>query len=124
MEATARRGLRLLYWILGQEVSVGNNATAFHQRRADEVTLLIHIGIDLVGDAVVALILLEADIVRCRSHPYILSIELKRRLPDAQMMPLLHDRDRFGTSEAEILRASEEVEFAHRHFHVGLLLDR
>jgi len=59
-----------------------------HSRRLE-----IDIGIDLVGDAVVALIAFESDIVRGGADPQGFAVDLERRFPDTQVIARPDDTD-------------------------------
>src|ERR1700745_2579402 len=85
------------------------------------VAFEINVGIDLVGNTVVALVTLESDVVRGGADPQSLASDLKGCLPDAQMVTGSNDADRFSMSPAVILRPAEKVELAHGHGQVGFL---
>ena len=63
---------------LGDQAGVGKGLL-------DIVALEVDIGINFVGDSVVALVALEADVVSCGAHPKRLTINLKWRFPDATL---------------------------------------
>src|SRR5712692_7558435 len=87
----------------------------------DIVALKVDVGIDLVGDAIIALIPLEADVVSGGADPESLALDLKRRFPDAQVIAGGHNGDGLSVSPAVILRAAKEVKLAHGHGEIGFL---
>ena len=87
----------------------------------DVVALEVDVGIDLVGDAIIALISLEADVVCGGADPESLAVDVKRRFPNAQVIAGGDNRNRLGVGPAIILRASEKVELTHGHRQIGFL---
>jgi hypothetical protein len=73
------------------------------QTAADVVALAIDCRIDLVSDAVVALVFGESNIVSARSDPHLIVFPFERSLPNAEMMAACHHGDRFGHLVAKIL---------------------
>src|SRR5215472_1780858 len=120
MKATAGGRFGFLQGIVGKEVGDFSNEASRGKRLLQVVALQVNIGIDLVGNSVVALVPFEADVMRRGAYPERLSINLKRSFPDAQMVAGLYDADGFCVRPAIILRAAKQIELAHRHGHVGL----
>ena len=85
------------------------------ERFLDVVALEVDVGIDLVGDAVVALVAFETDVVCGGADPERFAIDLERRFPDAQMIARCDDADGLGVRPTVILRPAKEVELAHGH---------
>src|SRR5207244_6251273 len=83
------------------------------------VALEIDIGIDLVGDAIVALVAFESNVMRGGADPQCLPFHLERCFPDAQMVARSDDAEGFGVRPAVILGAAKEVQLAHRHGQVS-----
>src|SRR5215469_9418263 len=120
MKATAGGRFRFLQGIVGKEVSDFSNEARRGKRLLHVVALQVNVGIDLVGDPIVALVPFEADIVRRRAYPERLSINLKRSFPDAQMVARFYDVDGFRVRPAVVLRTAKEIKLAHGHGHVRL----
>jgi hypothetical protein len=74
------------------------------------ITLPVDFRVDLVGDSVIALIALEADVVRAGADPERLSFYLHGRFPESQMMARGDHRHGLGMRVAEILGTAEQVE--------------
>src|ERR1700687_4140949 len=120
MEAAAGVSLGFLHSIVGEEVGDFRDEARGNEGLFDIVALKINIGIDLVGDAVVALIAFESDVVGCGAEPQRLALNLERGFPDAQMVARTDDTDGFGMGPAVILRTAKEIELAHAHGQGGL----
>src|SRR5438309_1479350 len=84
------------------------------------VTLQVDVGIDFVSDAIVALVAFKPDVMSGRAYPQRFSLDLKRSLPNAQMVARFCDVKRLRVRPAGVLRPSEEVELAHGHGQIGL----
>jgi len=56
------------------------------ERFFDVVAFEVDVGIDLVGDSVIALVAFESNVVRGGADPERLAVDLKGSLPDAQMV--------------------------------------
>lgn len=87
----------------------------FLQAASDIFAFAIHAGINLVGDASVALVFGEADVMRPGTDPYGLPVPRNRRLPQPEVMAAGDHRDRFCLLIAEVLRAAKHIERAHGH---------
>src|SRR5256885_16959856 len=96
MKCAAGVGGSLLHGIVGKEVRDCGDQACVAESLFDIVALEIDIGIDFVGDPVVALIAFEADVVGGGADPQSLAIDLERRFPDAQMIAR-SDEDRKST---------------------------
>ena len=86
VEAAAGGGLGFLHWICGQDVSDFRDQSRGSESFFDVVALEVDVGIDLVREAVVALILFEADIVGGGADPERSAVDLEGRLPYAQVI--------------------------------------
>src|SRR5579872_2655047 len=75
METSARRGLRFPHRIAGREMRRPCGGAGVSETGREVFAFLIDIRIDLVGEAVVALVALEADVVSCRADPYRFAID-------------------------------------------------
>jgi len=69
------------------------------ERFFDVFALEVDVGIDLVGDAVVALVAFESDVVRGGADPERFTFDLERGLPDAQMVARSDDADGLGVRQ-------------------------
>src|SRR5260370_19879311 len=119
MKSAAGGGFGFLQGVLRKEVRGLGDEASGSESFFDVVAFQVNVGIDLVGDAVVALIAFEADVVRRFAYQHSFAFYLVGRLPAAQMVARSDEAYGFGVSPAVILRAAEEVELAHRHGHVG-----
>jgi hypothetical protein len=69
VEGAAGGGIGFLHGIFGKEVRDFDDETGAGQRFLHVVAFEVDVGIDLVGNAIVALIAFEADIVSGRAYP-------------------------------------------------------
>src|ERR1017187_3376952 len=83
------------------------------QAPGNVVALAIDCWIDLVGDAVVPVILGEANIVSAGAAPYLAAFPGKWCLPDAEVMAAGNHGDGLGHFVAEILPPSEQKQRTH-----------
>ena len=120
MEGAASGGLGFLHGIFGEEMGEFRNEAGGRKSFLDVVALEVDIGIYFVGEAVIALIPLETDIVRGGADPEHPAIDGERRFPDAQVIARSHDGDGFGVGPAIVLRPAEEIKRAHGHGEIGL----
>jgi len=80
MEGAAGGGCGLLHGIVGKEVRDLGDEARGRESFFDVVALKINIGIDLVGNAVVALIAFESDIVGGSADPQGFAVDLETAL--------------------------------------------
>src|SRR6516164_5540983 len=123
MKRTAGCGSRFFQRIAGREVRDLRHQSCAAQCLFDVVALQVDIGIDLVGDAVVALIFLEANVVSSGAYPQRVSVDGEGSLPDAKVVARGDHCDGLGVGPAIVLGAPEKVQRAHRHGKVRLLGD-
>src|SRR5437762_5081813 len=119
MKGPASGGLSFFHGIVGKEVRDLGDQARGGESFFDVVALKIDIGIDPVGNAVVALVAFESDVVGGGADPQGFAVDLERRFPDAQVIARSDDADGLSVRPAVILRAAKEVELAHRHGQVG-----
>src|SRR5437762_5091364 len=81
----------------------------------------VDVRIDFVRDAVVAPIAFESDVVRRSADPNGLSVHLKWRFPDTQVIARCDHGNRLRVRPAVILRPAEKIKLAHWHRPVGFL---
>jgi hypothetical protein len=86
MEAAAGGGFGFFHGIAGEIVGDLGDEARGGERFFDVVALEVDVGVDFVGQAVVALVFFEADIVGGGADPKGLAVDLKRGFPDAQMV--------------------------------------
>src|SRR5258708_3816021 len=103
MERATRRCVRFLQGIGRRDVAQDGDLACRVQRLAQVLALLVDIGIDLVGQPIVALVLLKTDVVSGCTHPNRVSLKVHRGTPYPQMVPLLHHLDRLCMFVTEIL---------------------
>src|SRR5437016_5808458 len=115
VKVAAGGGLGFFHGIVGKEVGDLGDEARRSKSFFDVIALEIDIGIDLVGNAVVALIAFESDVVGGGADPQGFAIDLEVRFPDAQMVARSDDTDGFSVCPAVILRAAKEVELTHGH---------
>lgn len=77
MEGSAGGGVRFFQGIVGREVGKLFHLTGAEQSFFDVIALEINVGINFVGETIVALIALEADIVGGGADPNGFPIALK-----------------------------------------------
>src|SRR5258706_1859137 len=121
MESAAGGGLGFFHGFFGEEMRDFCDEAGGRESFLDVVTLEVDVGIDFVGDAVVALVALESDIVSSGTDPKGFAVDLEGRFPNAQMVARSYDTDGFSVGPAVILRTAEEVELAYGHGQVGFL---
>src|SRR5713226_5686097 len=119
MESAAGGGLGFFHRFIGEEVRNFCDEAGGGESLFDKVTLKVDVGIDLVSDAVVALVAFESDVVSSGTDPKRLALDLKWRFPDAQMVARPDDADGLSVGPAVILGAAKEIELAHRHGQIG-----
>src|SRR5437660_5648485 len=108
MEAAARRCLRFLHRLVGQEVSDLRNQPRACKGLLNVITLEVNVGIDFVGDAIVALVAFKTYVVRSSADPDGCTVHLKRRFPNTQMIARFDDADRLSVGPAVILGAAKK----------------
>src|SRR5205809_7629567 len=96
MKSAASCGLGFFHWIVRQEVGNSGNETRGSQSILNVVALEINIGIDFVGDAVVALVTFESGVVSSGADPSRSTFHPERRLPHGPMIPRSDDPQRLG----------------------------
>lgn len=69
MKAATGRGLCFLDWICGSEVRDLGDEPGRRERFFDEVAFQVDIGIYFMCEAIVAVVFLKADVVRCSANP-------------------------------------------------------
>ena len=89
MKATAGGRFGALQGIVGKEVRDFTNDAGRSKRLLHIVALKVDIGIDLVGNSIIALVPFYSDIMSRSAYPERRSINLKRSFPDAQMVTLM-----------------------------------
>src|SRR6266852_9603138 len=120
MEGAAGSGLGFFHGIVREEMRDVDDEARRGESSFDVVALEIDIGIDLVGDAVVAPVAFESDVVGGGANPKRFSVDLERRFPYAQMVARSDDADGLSVGPAVVLRTPKKVEFTHRHGQIGL----
>ena len=123
MKRAARSGLGFLERVVRQKMGDRGDEAGGAQRFLDIVAFEVDVRIDFVGDAVVALVALESDIVRRGAHPKGPAAHQEWRFPNAQMIARTDDGDGFGMGPAIILRTAKEVKLAHGHRQIGVFRD-
>jgi len=116
--AGGRRGF--LQGMVGEQVSDFANQTRRGKRLLQVVALKVNIGIDLVGNSIVALVPFESDVMSRSAYPERFSMNLIRSFPDAQVVAGLYHANGFGVRPAVVLRTAKQIELAHGHGHIGL----
>src|SRR5436309_6345833 len=96
--AGGRRGF--LQGMVGEQVSDFANQTRRGKRLLQVVALKVNIGIDLVGNSIVALVPFESDVMSRSAYPERFSMNLIRSFPDAQVVAGLY-RSEEHTSELQ-----------------------
>src|SRR5258708_35121850 len=86
MEGATGGGLGFFHGISGEKVSEFGDEARGGESFFDVVALEIDIGIDFVGDAVVALIAFESDIVSGGADPQRCTLDLERSFPYAPVI--------------------------------------
>ena len=106
-----KRGARSRAGFLGRlpwhHVGKSRHQTGFIQTSAYEFALIVDIRIDFVGHAVVALIAVEANVVRGGADPQFLPLHLEWRFPQTKMMALRHHLNGNRMRQAVVLHAAE-----------------
>ena len=115
MECAAGSSLCLLHGAVRKEVSDLCDQASGSESLFNVIPLEVDVGIDLVGDAAVALVTFETDVVGGSADPQRFSIDLERRFPDTQVITRPDDTDGFGMGPAVILRSAKEIELTHGH---------
>src|SRR5260370_38440069 len=121
VKGAAGGGLGFFHGFFGEEMRDFCDDAGGRESFLDAVALEVDVGINLVSDAVVALVALESDVVSSGTDPKCFAVDQEGRFPDAQMVARSDDADGLSVGPAVILRAAEEVELAHRHGQVGFL---
>lgn len=119
VEAAASGGLGFFHGVVRREVGDFGDKASGAKGLLNVIALEINVGINLVGDAVVALVAFEADVMRGGADPERLGVDRKGRFPDAQVIARSDDGDGLGMSPAVVLLAAEEVKGAHGHGEIG-----
>src|SRR3979409_743742 len=112
MKGSAGGGLGFLQRIFGKEVGNFGDEARRRERFFDILAFEVDVGIDLVGDAVVALVEFETDVVGCSADPKRFALDLDGSSPNAQMVARSDDADGLGVGPAVVLRPAEEVKLA------------
>src|SRR5260370_39635149 len=107
MEGAAGGGFGVFHRIIGQDVGDFGNEAGGNKSFFDVVALEVDIGIDLVGDAVVALIAFESDIVSGGADPQRCTFYLERRFPYAKVIARSADAEWFSWGPAVILGSAK-----------------
>jgi len=123
MEVAASGGFGLQHRIRGQDVSDFGDEACGGECFFDVVAFEVDVGIDFVGEVVVALIFFEADVVGGGADPERVAVDFERSFPDAQVIARGDDSDGFGMRPAVILLAAEEIKRAHGHGEIGFFRD-
>ena len=113
------RALHRIWW---QIVRQAFRLAGGLQGLADVIPFAIHCGIDLVGNATVALVFFESDVVRAGSRPYGLPVPGHRGLPDSEVVAAGYDGIRLSQFISVILLPPEQIERAHGHLQIVFLL--
>src|SRR6266850_2609807 len=119
VKGAAGGGLGFLERIVGEEVRDLGYKAGRRERFFDVVALEIDVRIDLVGDAVIALVAFESDVVRGGANPERFALDLEWSFPNAQMVARPDDANGLSVRPTVILRATKEVELAHGHGQIG-----
>src|SRR5882724_13711021 len=107
MERATRRCVRFLQGIGWRDVTEHRNSAGRVQCLAQVLAFLVDVRIDLVSQPIVALVFLEAYVVRRGSHPNRMMIEINWGTPYPEMVALLHHLHRLGVLVTEILHPPE-----------------
>jgi hypothetical protein len=75
-----------------------------------------------VGNAIVALVFGESNVVGSSTAPYFVALPREGGLPDSEMMTAGHHGDGLGHLVAEILFSPEQIQRAHGHCQVILIV--
>src|SRR5207245_10000591 len=121
MESAGGGGLGFFHGFVGEKMRDFCDEAGGRECFLNIVAFEVNVGIDLVSDAVVALVPFESDVVSSGTDPKRFAANLEGRFPDAQMVARSDDADGLSVGPAVILRAAEEVELAHGHGEIGFL---
>jgi len=83
VKGAAGGGFGFFHRIAGEEVGDFGDEASAGESLFDVVAFEIDIGIDFMGDAIVALVALESDIVSGGTYPQHPATDFKWRFPDA-----------------------------------------
>src|SRR5260370_20515457 len=103
MEGAAGGGLGLLHGFCGEEMRDFCDQAGGRESFFDVVTLEVDVGINLVSDAVVALVALESDVVSSGTNPKRFAVDLEGRFPNAEMVARSNDADGLSVSPRIVL---------------------
>jgi hypothetical protein len=115
VKRTSGGGFSFFHGVNGQEMGDFRNEAGCGERFLDVVALEVDVGIDLVGDIVVALVSFEADVVGGGADPQSLTLDPPACFPDTEVIAGSDDGDGFSASPTVVLGAAEEPQLAHRH---------
>src|ERR1700737_2491536 len=115
MKTAASGCLFILDRIGGHDAGMLCHVAASDQATVDEISFVIHVGVNVVGELAIALVALQSHVVRCRSHPYRLPAHSQRRFPNAQVMARRNHGEWLGVREAIVLRSAVQIQLAHGH---------
>jgi hypothetical protein len=121
VKRTSGSGFGFFHGVKGQEMSDFCDEAGGGKRFLNVVTFEVDVGIDLVGNTVVALVPFEADVVGGGADPQSLTLDLPACFPDTKVIAGGDDGDGFGASPTIVLGAAEEEELTHRHRQIGFL---
>jgi len=121
MKGAAGGGLGFFHGFFGEEMRDFCDEAGGRESFLDVVALEVDVGINLVSDAVVALVAFESDVVSSGADPKRFAVNLEGRFPNAEMVARSDHADGLSVGPAVILRATKEIELAHGHSEIGFL---
>src|SRR5690242_18699215 len=111
-----RNGLR--WEVIAHRADLAGLLQAF----ANVLAFAVHCRVDFVRHLAIALVLFKADVVGSSSDPNCLAIPAKGSLPDTAMVTTGYHGVGLRLLIAEILWPIEQIQYAHRHSPVILIL--
>src|SRR5467141_4507916 len=107
MERAAGGGLGFFHGFVREEVGDFCDEASACERFFDVLALEVDIRIDLVSDAVVALVAFESNVVSSGADPKRFAVNLEGRFPNAEMVARSDHADGLSVGPAVILRAAK-----------------
>src|SRR3989442_4999349 len=121
MESAAGGGLGFFHGFVREKMRDFCDEAGGRECFLNIVAFEVNVGMNLVSDAVVALVPFESDVVSSGTDPKRFAANLEGRFPDAQMVARSDDADGLSVGPAVILGTAKKIQLAHRHGEVGLL---
>src|SRR5438270_11245057 len=109
MERSARRSLRFFQRIAGSGMGDLGDQTCRNESLFDVVSLEVDIRVNFVSYAIIALVAIEADIVRGGADPNGLASHLEGRFPNSEVIARGHHLNWLSVRPTVILRAAEKI---------------